>query len=78
MVLSQVPTFLKNGFFPSYAALTFPFIITANSLWESLPAFNHSALLQGLAWLESLFAIAMTLFVFYKYLLFFRKTAKGD
>lgn len=76
MVLSQVPTFLKNGFYPSYAALTFPFIITASSLWESLPLFNHAPLLQVLAWLESLFAIVMTLFVFYQYLRYFRKTAK--
>lgn len=77
MVLSQVPTFLKNGFYPSYAALTFPFIITANSLWESLPIFEHSPLIQSLAWLESLFAVVMTLFVLYKYIGFFRKTAKG-
>lgn len=77
MVVSQVPTFLKNGFFPSYAALTFPFIITANSLWESLPMLNHSPLVQSLAWLETIFAVVITLFVFYKYIGFFRKTAKG-
>ena len=40
MVLSQVPVYLKNGFFPSYAALTFPFIITANSLFEGLRILN--------------------------------------
>lgn len=77
IVLNQVPHFLKNGFFPSYAALTFPFIISANSLWESLSLFGNSAFLTALAWLESLFAIIMTLFVFYKYLKFLQKTAKG-
>lgn len=77
MVLSQVPTFLKNGFFPSFAALTFPFIITASSLWESLPFFNNSTLLTDLAWIETIFAIAMTLFVFYHYLKFFQQTAKS-
>lgn len=77
IVLSQVPTFLKNGFFPSYAALTFPFIITANSLWESLSMLNSHFLLHYLAWLETLFAITMTLFVFYKYLIFLNKTAKS-
>lgn len=77
MVLSQVPKFLKNGFFPSYAALTFPFIITANSLWESLPFFHYSLLLNTLAWLETLFAIGITLFVLYKYVGFLKNTANG-
>lgn len=77
MVLRQIPTILKNGFFPSYAALTFPFIITANSLWECLPIFGNPLLLTILAWIETLLAITLTAFVCYKYTRFFYKTAKG-
>ncbi len=31
-VLAQVPKFVKGGFYPSFAAMTFPFVITATAL----------------------------------------------
>ena len=77
MVLSQVPSYLKNGFFPSYAALTFPFIITANSLFEGLRIVNASPVWFYLAYAEGIFAIVMTLFVLVKYLQFFQKIANN-
>ena len=73
MVLSQVPIYLKNGFFPSYAALTFPFIITANSMFEGLRILNAKEVWFYLAYAEGIFAIVMTLFVLFKYLIFFKK-----
>lgn len=77
MVLSQVPIYLKNGFFPSYAALTFPFIITANSLFEGLRILNAQEVWFYLAYAEGIFAIVMTLFVLFKYLIFFKKIANN-
>lgn len=77
MVLSQVPIYLKNGFFPSYAALTFPFIITANSLFEGLRILNAQEVWFYLAYAEGIFAMVMTLFVLFKYLIFFKKIANN-
>ena len=77
MVLSQVPIYLKNGFFPSYAALTFPFIITANSMFEGLRILNAREAWFYLAYAEGIFAIVMTLFVLFKYLIFFKKIANN-
>lgn len=77
MVLSQVPIYLKNGFFPSYAALTFPFIITANSLFEGLRILNAQEVWFYLAYAEGIFALVMTLFVLLEYLQFFQKIANN-
>lgn len=77
VVLSQLPSYFKNGFFPSYAALTFPFIVTANGMFEGLRVLHASPVWSYLAYAEGIFAIAMTLFVLVKYLLFFKKIANN-
>lgn len=72
VVLTRVPAFLKNGFFPSYAAMTFPFVITATALSVSLDAFAMAgvftpAILEALCAAEMLFATIMVTFVFARY-----------
>lgn len=68
VVLTQLPKFLRTGFFPSYAAMTFPFIITATALSNTidlLRAANVSVPLVAdvVFYVEMVFAGAMTLFV---------------
>lgn len=75
LVLTQLPKFLSLGFFPSYAAMTFPFVITATALTrfiESSTSFGI-ALPAAIEWAmvaETVFACTMVLFVFVRYLHF--------
>ncbi len=78
IVLTKVPTFIRNGFFPSYAAMTFPFVITAMALSVSLDAFAEAGislppLLDVLCIVETVFAAAMVTFVVCKYVVFLAK-----
>lgn len=77
-VLVKVPTFVQGGFYPSYAAMTFPFVITANALSLSLETFAAANLivptaLQVLCGAEVLFAAGMVAFVVVRYAMFLTK-----
>ncbi|MBR5951553.1 MAG: TDT family transporter [Actinomycetaceae bacterium] len=82
VVLTRVPSFLKKGFFPSFAALTFPFIITAIGAIESLPVlasyslFTHPVF-TWIAYAEVVFALLMTLYVFIRYIIFLNSLRKS-
>ncbi len=75
LVLTQVPRFIKGGFFPSYAAMTFPFVITATALSAAVGLFQENgfawaASLEPLVLAETAFATFMVLFVFIRYAIF--------
>lgn len=69
MVLTQVPRFLKGGFKPSFAAMTFPFVISAAALGKALDFFQVDLGIQGLVpldWVcgaEAVFAAVMVFVV---------------
>lgn len=68
MVLLQVPKFIRSGFFPSFAAMTFPFVITATALQGSLSVLRSAGIMLPLVfdivlYCECIFACGMTLFV---------------
>lgn len=81
-VLFHLPKFFKIGFYPSYAAMTFPFVISATALIKGV-AFLETTWWQGAAYvplaftgdilgiIESVFATAMVFYVFIHYMRFF-------
>lgn len=74
-VLTQMPALLRLPFYPSYAAFTFPFVITAIALKQTLAyaAGAGIALPEALAYLaeaETVLAAAIVLYVFARYLHF--------
>ncbi len=77
-VLAQVPKFVKGGFYPSFAAMTFPFVITATALDRvlGLMASRGIVLPAVLDWVvvaEIAFATCMVAFVFAHYARFMGK-----
>ena len=83
VVLTQLPKFVKGGFFPSFAAMTFPFVITATALGKALQAFVDAGFqVHGaFGWLvgaETVFATAMVCFVFAHYMAFLFKPARPE
>lgn len=73
MVLTQVPKFLRLRFYPSYAAMTFPFVITATAFGSAVSAMRTAGVALGpwcdaLVLAETAFAAAMVLYVFARYL----------
>ncbi len=75
VALMAVPRFVIGGFFPSFAAMTFPFVITATALGCVLEMMASagvalSPVLQMIALVETAFAVAMVSFVFLKYVVF--------
>lgn len=75
LALFCVPRFVALGFFPSFAAMTFPFVITATALGCALEMLAASGvhifpIFDVLVLAETSFAIAMVGFVLMKYLSF--------
>lgn len=74
-VTIYLPKMLKVGFYPSFSAFTFPYVISAIGLkmavkfWSVNPGLNW---LKYPARLTELLAIVIVLFVFVKYLSYFR------
>jgi len=84
LVLTQLPKLLRLPFYPSYAAMTFPFVMCASALTKataSLQTFGINSILlialEGLVLIETVFAAAMVLYVFARYLLFFFSAGKA-
>lgn len=76
VVLVRLPHLLRLKFYPSYAAMTFPFVITATALGKSLAFFQAqgfvvSPLFDILLYVEMALAAAMVVYVFGHYLRFF-------
>lgn len=77
-VLTQVPKFIKGGFYPSFAAMTFPFVITATALDRVLSLLADQGIILPVVfdWIvvaEVVFATCMVLFVLVHYARFMGK-----
>lgn len=72
MVLIQLPKLLKLPFYPSYAAFTFPFVITAFGLkrmifWMEGNAYTVPEVLQVVLLVETWIAMGMVLYALLRY-----------
>lgn len=80
LVLTQLPKFVKGGFFPSFAAMTFPFVITATALVRFIDTLAGLGMqvhvfLGVAAVAETAFAAFMVVFVFVHYVRFLTRHA---
>ncbi|MFR3090533.1 MAG: hypothetical protein ACLTMP_01290 [Eggerthella lenta] len=76
VVLSRLPVLLRLRFYPSYAAMTFPFVITATALGKALAFFQANGfavpeVLNVLFAAEAAVSVVMVGYVFIHYLHFF-------
>lgn len=81
VVLVRVPSFVKGGFYPSYAAMTFPFVITATAASRALDTFAAAGIalpdaLSLIVVAETAFAALMVTFVFARYTVFMGKSVR--
>lgn len=83
-VATQLPKFLALKFYPSYAAMTFPFVISAMALGRGMQALYVAGvtipalpMVEALIALETVFAAVMVTYVFVHYMRFFFGTPKG-
>lgn len=83
-VATQLPKFVALKFYPSYAAMTFPFVITAMALGKGVQTlyaagFSIPALpvVEALIALETVFAAVMVTYVFVHFMKLFFGTPKG-
>ena len=81
VVLFRLPLFLRLKFYPSYAAMTFPFVITATALGRTLSllaenGIAYPAALNVLAGAETVLACAMVIYVTIRYVMFFVGNAR--
>lgn len=72
-VLVQMPKFLTGPFFPAYSSFTFPFVISAIALKQSVGYFNEAlgfqhSLLPILVLIETVIAVFMVLYVAVRYI----------
>lgn len=72
-VLAILPRLLRLSFYPSYSALTFPLVITATGLWQTLQVFSAQGtpLPIWLEWVqvaETIFATVIVLYVACRFL----------
>ena len=84
LVLTQLPRLLRIRFYPSYAAMTFPFVVSAIALANATAYFQTlgfdetlMVVLQGATIAETVFATVMVLYVFAHYLRFFFSREKA-
>ena len=69
-LLFKLPTLLKLPFFPSYAAFTFPLVISATAMNLSAQFFDSVAILNVLAVVELVIATCIVSYVFVRYVQF--------
>lgn len=72
-VLVQMPKFLTGPFFPAYSSFTFPFVISAIALKQSVGFFKEAlgfqhSLLPTLVLIETIIAAFMVLYVAVRYI----------
>ena len=78
VVLAKMPKLLRLPFFPSYAAFTFPFVITAFTLKQSINYFTsigfaYPSILEDAAMAETVVATVIVIYVVLRYVNFFVK-----
>lgn len=74
LVLTQLPKLLRLPFYPSYAAFTFPLVICATALTNTLQYLGYASdFATALITIETLFATVMVLYVTVRYSLFLWK-----
>ncbi len=70
--LTQIPRIFRLKFYPSYASLTFPMVITGIAIKGTYQYFvnvgNEIAWLQYLAWITFSFAVVLVLYVLISYI----------
>ena len=71
-VLSRLPRILKQGFQPSFSALTFPTIITATSL-KMAQGILQFPTLNLLVWIETIICLTILIYVLVEYVRYLRK-----
>lgn len=83
-VATQLPKFVALKFYPSYAAMTFPFVISATALGKGMQALHAAGvaipalpMVEALIALETVFAAVMVTYVVVHYAKFFFGTPKG-
>ena len=83
-VATQLPKFIALKFYPSYAAMTFPFVISAMALGKGMQALYAAGvtipalpMVEALIALETVFAAVMVTYVFVHYMRFFFGAPKG-
>ena len=69
-LLFKLPTLLKLPFFPSYAAFTFPLVISATAMNLAAQFFDSVAVLNILAVMELVIATCIVSYVFVRYVQF--------
>ncbi len=72
-VLVKLPPMLRLPFYPSYAAFTFPFVITASALSKTAAFFGSPLWMNALVTVETVFATAIVLYATVRYLAFLFK-----
>lgn len=72
-IIIQLPKLLKEPFSPVFSAFTFPLVISATALKNSLPVLMFPDIWKGLLFIEVLLATVIVLRVFIGYLHFFLK-----
>lgn len=83
-VIAQLPKFMALKFYPSYAAMTFPFVISTMALGKGVQALYAAGwtipalpAVEALIAVETIFSTVMVTYVFVHYMRFFFGTAKG-
>ena len=82
VVLSRMPQLLRIKFYPSYAAMTFPFVITATALGKALAFFRSGGVMESAAFdillvVETVVAIVMVVYVLGHYVHFFAQRVEA-
>ena len=75
VAVSQLPKLLTLPFYPSYAAFTFPLVISATACVK-VSALAASSLLQTISYVEVVLATVIVLYVFVRYSLFLANGVK--
>lgn len=81
MVLIKLPGFLKLPFFPSYAAFTFPFVITAIAAKQSMACLTKLG--YAVSWLspvvlvETIIAAVLVIYALVRYVMAISKSVKA-
>ena len=77
VILTQLPKLLAVDFYPSYAAFTFPLVISATAITATTNFYIEqgytASLLHGIAIMESILAFIIVFYVLFKYIHYLMK-----
>lgn len=71
-VLIKLPMLLRLRFYPSFAAFTFPVVITAISIKAASGYFTGIGLLRQLSIIEAIIAVVLVIYVLFRYIGFLK------